>query len=60
VAHHRGAEYPGEDDDEDGIECSYSAPDLDEKQNLDEGNDDEYEDKAHMESVSLLAKGFLR
>ncbi len=56
LAHHRGAEYPGYDDDKDGIERSYSAPDLDKKQNLDQGNDDEYENEAHIESVPLLGK----
>ena len=60
LAHHIAAEYPSNDDDGDGIEGSYSAPDLDEKQDLHEGNDDENEDEAHVESVSLLAKGFLR
>jgi hypothetical protein len=60
VAHQRSAQYPGQDDDEDGIERSYSAPDLDEKQNLDQGNDYEDEDKAHLESVPPSEKGFPR
>jgi hypothetical protein len=58
LAHHVTAEYPGKDDDGDGIKGSYPAPDLDEKQDLHEGNDDEDEDEAHRVLVLLREKGF--